>query len=81
MHVQGAELEYTLQSWVAPATRMVSHMGPEDTNPLVAGTSRGCGTIGGAAMGVGVGQMKLDAPPQYADGRHPGVRVWLSQME
>ena len=30
---------------------------------------------------VGVGQMKLDAPPRYAGGRKPGVRVWLSHME
>lgn len=25
--------------------------------------------------------MKLDVPPRYGGGRHPGVRVWLSQME
>ena len=81
VHVQGAELEYTSQSRAAPATRMVSHMGAEDTNPLAAETSGVSGTAGGAVMGVGVGQMKLDAPPRYGGGRKPGARVWLSQME
>ena len=56
-------------------------MGAEDTDPLAAGTSGVSGTAGGAVMGVGVGQMKLDAPPRYGGGRRPGVRVWLSQME
>ena len=32
-------------------------------------------------MGVGVGQMKLDAPPRYGGGRKPSARVWLSQMD
>ena len=81
VRVQGAELEYTSHSRAAPATRMVSHMGAEDTNPQVAGTSGVSGTTGGAVMGVGVGQMKLDAPPRYGGGRKPGARVWLSQME
>ena len=67
-------------SRAAPATRMVSHMGTEDTHPEAAGTSGGGGT-GGAAISVGVGQMKLDAPPRYGGGRRPGVRVWLSHME
>ena len=80
VRVQGAEPEYTSQSRAAPATRMVSHMGVEDTNPQAAGTSGVSGTAG-AVMGVGVGQMKLDAPPRYGGGRRPGVRVWLSQME
>ena len=40
------------------------------------------GTSGGAAGGaLGVGQMKLDAPPRYLGGRRPGPRAWLSQME
>ena len=30
---------------------------------------------------VGVGQMKLEAPPQYLGKRHPRVRVWLTQVE
>ena len=30
---------------------------------------------------VGVGQMKLEAPPQYSGRRQPRVRIWLSQME
>lgn len=54
--VQGAELEYTSQSWAAPTMRIVSHMGPKDTNSfMAAGTSGGSGTAGGAVMGVGVG--------------------------
>ena len=28
-----------------------------------------------------MGQMKLDAPPRYAGGRCPGVRVWIAAME
>ena len=81
VHVQGTAPEYTSQSRAVPATRMVSHMGAEDTNPLAAGTSGVSGTASGAIMGVGVGQMKLDAPPRYGGGRKPGARVWLSQME
>ena len=30
---------------------------------------------------AGVGQMKLEAPPQYSGKRQPGARVWLTQME
>lgn len=60
---------------------MVFYMGPEDTNPLAARTSGGSGTAGGAFMGVGGGQMKLDAPPRYSGGRRPSVCVRLSQME
>ena len=30
---------------------------------------------------VGVGQMKLEAPPRYSSKRQPGARVWLTQME
>ena len=55
VHVQGAEPEYTSHSRAAPATRMVSHMGAEDTNPLAARTSGVTGTAGGAVMGVEVG--------------------------
>ena len=77
---QGAGPEFLSYSRAAPATRMVSHMGTEDTHPEAAGTSGGGGT-GGAAVSVGVGQMKLDAPPRYGGGRRPGVRVWLSHME
>ena len=73
VHVQGTAPEYTSQSRAVPATRMVSHMGAEDTNPLAAGTSGVSGTTGGAVMGVGVGQMKLDAPPRYGGGRKPGA--------
>ena len=29
----------------------------------------------------GVGQMKLEAPPQYSGKRQPRARVWLTQME
>ena len=53
---------------------MVSHMGTADTHPKAASRSGGGGT-GGAAVSVGVGQMKLDAPPHYGGGRRPGVRV------
>ena len=28
-----------------------------------------------------VGQMKLEAPPQYSGKRQPGARAWLTQME
>ena len=39
-------------------------------------------TLGGfAPEAVGVGQMKLEAPPQYSGKRQPGVRVWLIQMK
>ena len=74
VYAQGAEPEFTLRSRAAPATRMASHMGPEDAHPQAAGTSGQSGT-GGAAVSVGVGQMKLDAPPHYGGGRRPGVRV------
>ena len=74
LHAQGAEPEFSLYSWAAPATCMVPHMGIEDTHPEAAGTSGGGGT-GSAAVSVGVGQMKLDAPPRYGGGRRPGVRV------
>ena len=30
---------------------------------------------------VGVGQMKLEAPPRYSGKRQLGARVWLTQME
>ena len=53
-YMRGAEPESTLFSWAALATRMVSHMGTEDTHPKAAGTSGG-GGIGGAVMSVGVG--------------------------
>ena len=53
-YTRGAEPEFSMHSSVAPATRMVSHMGTEDTHPEVAGTSGGGGT-GGAAASVGVG--------------------------
>ena len=81
VRVQGTAPEYTSESQAVPAIRMVSHMVPEDTHPQAAGTSGVSGTQGGAVMGVGVGQMKLDAPPRYGGGRKPGARVWLSQME
>ena len=55
-YTRGAEPEFSMHSRVAPATRMVSHMGTEDTHPEAAGTSGGGGT-GGAAGSVGVGQM------------------------
>ena len=80
VRVQGTAPEYTSESRAVPATRMVSHMG-EGTIPQAAGTSGISGTQTGAVMGVGVGQMKLDAPPRYGGGRKPGARVWLSQME
>ena len=54
---------------------MTSHMKTGGTRPTVSGT------IGGVGGSVGVGQMKLDAPPRYGGGRRPSVRVWLSQME
>ena len=39
-------------------------------------------TSGGfAPQTVGVAQMKLEAPLRYLGKRHPGVRVWLTQME
>ena len=79
-YTRGAEPEFSMHSRVTPATRMVSHMGTEDTHPEAAGTSGGGGT-GGAAGSVGVGQMKLDAPPRYGGGRRPGVRVWLTVVD
>ena len=30
---------------------------------------------------VGVGQMKLEAPPRYSGKKQPSVQTWLSQME
>ena len=30
---------------------------------------------------AGVGQIKMETPPQCSGKRHPGVRVWLTQME
>ena len=39
-------------------------------------TSRGF-----ASQTTRVGQMKLDAPPQYLGKRKLGVQVWLTQME
>ena len=30
---------------------------------------------------VGVGRMKLEAPPRYSGKKQPSVRTWLSQME
>ena len=82
-NVQGAGPQFSMQSEAAPATRMVSHMGTADTNPQTAGTSVGGagGAAAAATTSVGVGQMKLDAPPRYGGGRRPGVRVWLSHME
>ena len=53
---------------------MVSHMGTADTHPEAAGMSGG-GRTGGAAVSMGVGQMRLDAPPRYGGGRRPGVHV------
>ena len=39
-------------------------------------------TSGGfAPQTVGVGQMKLEAPPQYSSKKKSGVRVWITQME
>lgn len=34
-----------------------------------------------APLIAGLGQMKLESPPQYSRKRQPGVRVWLTQME
>lgn len=41
----------------------------------------GEGSAGEGSRPVGVGQMKLDAPPRYTGARRPGARVWLQQME
>ena len=43
----------------------------------MAGTTSG----GFAPQTAGVGQMKLEAPPQYSGKRQPGARVWLTYME
>ena len=39
------------------------------------------GNIPLTPLAIGVGQMKLDAPPWYAGQRQPGVHVWLTQMQ
>ena len=58
-------------------------LGVGSTNP-VGGTALGSGLSGNIPLmplAIGVGQMKLDAPPRYAGQRQPGVRVWLTQMQ
>ena len=62
------------KDYLAPVEEFVSLVG-KSTGMLE--------TTSGAFMPqtAGVGQMKLEAPPQYPGKRQPGARVWLTQME
>ena len=55
----------------------------EESVSLVGKTTEMPETASGgfAPQTVGVGQMKLEAPPRYSGKRQPGARVWLTQME
>ena len=62
------------KDYSAPAEESVSLVGKSTVLPET--------TSGGfAPHTAGVGQMKLEAPPQYSGKRQPGARVWLTQME
>lgn len=39
------------------------------------------GSIASMPPTIGVGQMKLEAPPQYSGKRQLSVHIWLNQME
>ena len=62
------------KDYSAPVEESVSLVGKSTGMP---GT-----TSGGVAPHIaGVGQMKLEAPPQYSGKRQLGARVWFTQME
>ena len=62
------------KDYSAPVEESVSLVGKSTVLPET--------TSGGfAPHTTGVGQMKLEAPPQYSGKRQPGARVWLTQME
>ena len=57
---------------------------PVEESVSLVGKSTGMpkATSGGfAPQTTGVGQIKLEAPPQYSDKRQPRAQVWLTQME
>ena len=57
---------------------------PVEESVLLVGKSMGMLEItsrGFIPQTAGVGQMKLEAPPQYSSKRQLGARVWLTQME
>ena len=57
---------------------------PVEESVSLVGKSTGTpeATSGGfVPQSVGVGQMKLEAPPRYSGKRQPRARVWLTQME
>ena len=62
------------KDYSAPAEESVSLV--EKSTVLPETTSGGF-----APRTVGVGQMKLEVPPQYSGKRQPRARVWLTQME
>ena len=56
------------------------------TEEFVLRVGKSTGMLGTTSRGfvphtAGVGQMKLEASPQYLGKRQPGSRVWLTQME
>ena len=63
-----------VKDYSVPIKESVSLVGKSTGMP---GTTSG----GFAPQIAGVGQMKLEAPPQYSGKRQPGARVWLTQME
>ena len=65
---------WTSKDYSVPVEEFVSLVGKSTGMP---GTTSG----GFAPQTTGVGQMKLEAPPQYSGKRQPGARVWLTQME
>ena len=68
------ESTWKLEDYLAPDEESISLVGESTGMPST--TLRGF-----IPQATGVGQMKLEAPPQYSSKRQPRVRVWLTQME
>ena len=76
--------ELSLSPMVTSGWESKDYSAPAEESILLVGKSTGMpGTTSGGVSPhtTGVGQMKLEAPPQYSGKRQLGAQVWLTQME
>ena len=76
--------ELSMGPMVSSGWKSKDYSVPVEESVSLVGKSTGMpeATSGGfVPQTAGVGQMKLEAPPQYSGKRQPRARVWLTQME